>query len=108
MKSIEEQLDKLGQEYKLQMNKDKDEYFVNLFLTLTKVFKCEKEISKIVKVFPMVDFIKSFYEAGFYKGLNYGINSAETVVIDDNDMLLKYSDEINEELLKDTNADFYD
>lgn len=108
MKSIKEQLDKLGQEYKLEMNKDKDEYFVNLFMSLVKIFKCEKEISKTQEVFPIIDFIKAFYEAGFYKGLNYGIDSAEHVVIDDNDMMLKYSDEINKEILKETNADFYD
>jgi len=100
MKTIEEQLDKLGIEYRVNMEKNKDESFPELMLALCELFQCTKAVNEAQESFPMIIFLKAFYDAGFYKGLNYGIDSMENWVVDDNDLLVKYQDEINQEILE--------
>lgn len=100
MKTIEEQLDKLGIEYRVNMEKDKDEHFPKLILALCEMFQCTEAVNKTQEHFPIILLFKSFYDAGFYKGLNYGIDSMENHVVEDSDLMVKYSDEINEEILE--------
>lgn len=99
MKTIEEQLDKLGIEYRINMEKEKDNNFPKLMLALCELFQCSKAVNESQEHFPMIIFLKSFYDAGFYKGLNYGIDSMENYVVEDTDLMVKYSDEINQEIL---------
>lgn len=104
--TVDEQLDKLGSEYKIEMEKARQLYFIEVLVKLTDVFKCTKMINDLNEAFPMIKFLEAFYNAGFYKGLNYGFESKENMIVDDIDIPIKYSkeieDEINREILEGT------
>lgn len=101
--TLDEQLNKLGSEYRINMEKNRQEYFLNVLVNLSDVFKCTEMINTLNDIFPMIKFLESFYNAGFYNGLSYGIDSVNNMVVDDSDIPLKYSteaaDEINERIL---------
>ena len=104
--TLDEQLDKIGPEYKIQMEKDRQEYFLDVLLKVSDVFKCTKLVNELNDMFPMIKFLETLYTAGFYKGLSYGIETSEKMVINDSDIPVKYSkeisDEINQEILEGT------
>ena len=108
--TLDEQLDKIGPEYKIQMEKDRQEYFLDVLLKVSDVFKCTKLVNELNDVFPMIKFLETLYTAGFYKGLSYGIETSEKMVINDSDIPVKYSkeisDEINQEILEGTMKKF--
>lgn len=108
MKTIEEQLDKLGIEYRINMEKDKDNRFPELAVALCDLFNCVTEINELQEKFPIILLLKSFYDAGFYRGLNYGIDSMENHVVEDSDLMVKYADEINQEILESVKSDIGD
>ena len=104
--TLDEQLDKIGPEYKIQMEKDRQEYFLDVLMKVSDVFKCTKLVNELNDMFPMIKFLETLYTAGFYKGLSYGIETAENRVVDDSDIPVKYgkeiADEINQEILDGT------
>ena len=108
--TIDEQLDKIGPEYKIQMEKDRQEYFLDVLMKVSDVFKCTKLVNELNDMFPMIKFLETLYTAGFYKGLSYGIETSEKMVINDSDIPVKYSkeisDEINQEILEGTMKKF--
>ena len=108
--TLDEQLDKIGPEYKIQMEKDRQEYFLDVLLKVSDVFKCTKLVNELNDMFPMIKFLETLYTAGFYKGLSYGIETSEKMVINDSDIPVKYSkeisDEINQEILEGTMKKF--
>lgn len=108
--TLDEQLDKIGPEYKIQMEKDRQEYFLDVLMKVSDVFKCTKLVNELNDMFPMIKFLETLYTAGFYKGLSYGIETSEKMVINDSDIPVKYSkeisDEINQEILEGTMKKF--
>ena len=104
--TLDEHLDKIGAEYRIEMEKDRQEYFLSALMKITEVFKCTKLINELNDMFPMIKFLETLYNAGFYKGLNYGIESSEKIVVNDSDIPIKYgkeiADEINQEILDET------
>ena len=104
--TLDEQLDKIGPEYKIQMEKDRQEYFLDVLMKVSDVFKCTKLVNELNDMFPMIKFLETLYTAGFYKGLSYGIETTENRVVDDSDIPVKYgkeiADEINQEILEGT------
>ena len=104
--SADEWLDKLGSEYRIQMEKDRQTFFIDTIVKLCEVFKCTGIVNSLNEEFPMIKFLEAFYDAGFYKGLAYGIESAEKHVVEDSDIAIKYgqeiADEINQDLLEKT------
>lgn len=99
--SIERQLDKLGPEYRTKMEEWIENTFPKALVALSELFKCTKDINDLEQTgnFPMVTFLRAFFDLGFYGGLKYGIQSTKDMVVEDKDLVLKYSDEINEEIL---------
>ena len=108
--TLDEQLDKIGPEYKIQMEKDRQEYFLDVLMKVSDVFKCTKLVNELNDMFPMIKFLETLYTAGFYTGLSYGIETSEKMVINDSDIPVKYSkeisDEINQEILEGTMKKF--
>lgn len=104
--TTDEWLDKLGSEYRISMEKDRQTFFLDVLVKLTDVFKCTSLINELNENFPMIKFLEAFYDAGFYKGLSYGIESAENRIVEDSDIPIKYTkeiaDEINQEILEST------
>ena len=104
--TTDEWLDKLGSEYRISMEKDRQTFFLDVLVKLTDVFKCTSLINELNENFPMIKFLEAFYDAGFYKGLSYGIESAENRIVEDSDIPIKYAneiaDEINQEILEST------
>ena len=102
--TLDEQLDKLGPEFRIKMEKDRQNYYLDVLVSICKVFKCAKMVNELNEVFPMIKFLESFYSAGFYKGLTYGIDAGEEIIVPDTDIPIKFtdkiSDEINESILK--------
>lgn len=96
--SVDEILDKLGSEYKLTMEKDRQKYFLDSLQKLCDIFKCVGIINDMDDKFPMIKFLETLYNVGFYRGLQYGFDSNENMIVDDSDIPLKYSDEISEEI----------
>lgn len=104
--TTDELLDKLGPEYRMNMEKDRQTYFLDVLVKLCQIFKCTGMINELNENFPMIKFLESFYDAGFYKGFVYGFDSGENHIVEDSDIPLKYtkeiSDEINQEILEKT------
>ena len=104
--TLDEQLDKLGPEYKIQMEKDRQEYFLDVLMKVTDVIKCTKLDNELNDMFPMIKFLETLYTAGFYKGLSYGIDTTENMVVNDSDIPVRYgkeiADEINQDILEGT------
>ncbi len=104
--TVDEQLDKLGPEYRIEMEKERQRYFLEMLVKITDVFKCTQMVNELNDIFPMIKFLEAIYDAGFYKGLNYGIDSVDKMVVDDTDIPVKYgmdvSDEINQSILDGT------
>ena len=104
--TVDEQLDKLGSEYKIEMEKERQRYFLEVLIKLTDLFKCTDMVNDLNGMFPMIKFLEAFYNTGFYKGLNYGIDSVENMEFNDSDVPVKYgkeiADEINQEILERT------
>lgn len=102
----EEWLDKYGPEYRITMEKDRQSYFLDSLIKICTVFKCTEMVNELNENFPMVKFLETFYNAGFYKGLSYGFDMGEHHIVEDSDIPLKYSqeiaDEINQEILNKT------
>ena len=96
--TLDEQLDKLGPEFRIKMEKDRQNYYLDTLVAICKVFRCSKMVNELNDVFPMIKFLESFYNAGFYKGLIYGIDAGENVVIPDTDIPIKFTDKISEEI----------
>lgn len=96
--TLDEQLDKLGSEFRIEMEKNRQTYFIDALIKLTDVFKCTKMVNELSEVFPMIKFLETFYMAGFYKGLSYGIDAVDKMVVDDVDIPIKYANEVSDEI----------
>lgn len=80
------------------MEKKRQEYFLDTLVSVSTVFKFTELINQLSKEFPIIKFLETLYNAGFYRGLTYGIDSAERIVVPDSDIPVKYSEEIAEEI----------
>lgn len=98
--TVDEQLDKLGPEYRIEMEKDRQKYFLETMISVINLFKCSEPINKLAEVFPIVRFLEAMYDAGFYRGLMYGIESTQNMIIPDSDIPVKYSQEMSDEINK--------
>lgn len=99
-------LDKFGSEYRIKMEDDRQRFFLDVLVKICDLFKCTKQINELTESFPVIKFLEAFYNAGFYKGLGYGIETGQNYVINDADIPIKYgqevADEINQEILEST------
>lgn len=101
-KTLKEHVDKLGAEYRTQMEIYKKQQFAETLIDLCNFFNITKEVreaennnEKIINVFD------AFFSIGYYKGLEYGLNhNAETENISDIDLLTKHQDLLAEEYNK--------
>lgn len=78
MINLEDQLSGLPDEFFDEMEKQKSERWKDVFIYLTSKFKCIEEIKEMHNSgTPIIDFLRNFYDMGFYSGVNFTLDPQE-------------------------------
>lgn len=77
MINIKEQLKQLPDEFAIEMEKQKEERWPDVYNFIVGYFNCEKDIDELENSFDMTMFMKMLYELGFYSGVNFAIDPDE-------------------------------
>ena len=77
MIDIKEQLKELPDEFTIEMERQKEERWEDIYNFVVDYFGCEKDIEELENSFSMKLFMKMLYELGFYSGVNFTIDPDE-------------------------------
>ncbi len=78
MKNLDEQLNELPSEFLDEMDHQKAERWKDVFIYLTKEYNCLEDIIKMHKDgTPIIQFLRSFFDMGYYSGVNFTLDPQE-------------------------------
>jgi len=78
MKKLDEQLNELPSEFLDEMEYQKAQRWEDVFIYLTKEFNCLDDIVKMHNDnLPIIQFLRSFYDMGYYSGINFALDPQE-------------------------------
>lgn len=78
MINLEDQLKELPEEFIDEMEYQKSQRWEDVFMYLTSEFNCINDIKKMHEEgTPIIKFLRSFYDMGFYSGVNFTLDPQE-------------------------------
>lgn len=96
--SLKQHIDKLGIEYKTNMEIFKNREFAETFIDLCRYFKITDEVREANDSdTPVTPLFEAFFSIGFYKGIEYALNHNYDTEVSDTDLLLKHQDLLYDE-----------
>lgn len=81
MKNINDQLKELPSEFVVEMEKQKNDRWEDVYRYLIEYFDIEKDIKEAeAEGFPLKDFFRKIHDMGFYGGVNFTLDPQEEYV----------------------------
>ena len=78
MRNIEEQLQELPEEFPEEMERQRNERWADVFIYVARKYKCVNEIKQMQdNGVPIMSFLRSFYDMGFFSGVNFALDPGE-------------------------------
>jgi len=75
MKTLNEQLKELPEEFVVEMEQQKKDRWIDVYNYLIKYFDIQEEIDEVESEgFPLKDFFKKIHDMGFYGGINFALD----------------------------------
>ena len=75
MININEQLKQLPPEFTVEMEKQKNDRWEDVFNYLIEYFDIKEDIQKTeAEGFPLIDFFRKIHDMGFYGGVNFALD----------------------------------
>ena len=82
MKTLNEQLKELPEEFVIEMEQQKKDRWIDVFSFLVNYFDIQNEIDEVeAEGFPLIDFFKKIHDMGFYGGVNFALDPQESYEI---------------------------
>lgn len=82
MRTIEEQLKELPEEFIIEMERQKNDRWVDVYDFVKKYFNCEDAIEETENNgFPLEKFFKTIHDLGFYGGVNFALDPQEEYIL---------------------------
>ena len=81
MKNIHEQLKELPEEFLIEMERQKNDRWKDVYEFVKQYFNCEAEIEEVEEEgFPIKKFFKHIHDMGFYGGVNFALDPQEEYI----------------------------
>lgn len=81
MTNIIDQLNRLPEEFVIEMEQQKIDRWEDVYDFVVKRFNCEKEIEDLeMQGFKFKSFLKCFHDFGFYGGINFALDPQEQYI----------------------------
>lgn len=75
MKTLNEQLKELPEEFVIEMEQQKKDRWEDVYKFIVKYFNIQSEIDEVENEgFPLKDFFKKIHDFGFYGGINFALD----------------------------------